>query len=116
MLSFFDGLGTAFMVCDNYCKEHNLHWLGASWEIDKDLESLGAEHFPQVTPRGDFEQEDAATIQKLVDELDPSGRARIVIAGGPPCHDFFQDPARRSWSRRTRGLEIHTLRQAHPVC
>ncbi|CAE7841029.1 kanC, partial [Symbiodinium necroappetens] len=82
MLSFFDGLGTAFMVCDNYCKEHNLRWSGASWEIDKDLESLGAEHFPQVTPRGDFEQEDAATVQKLVDELDPSGRARIVIAGG----------------------------------
>ncbi|CAE7156089.1 unnamed protein product, partial [Symbiodinium necroappetens] len=56
--------------------------------VNKDLESLGAEHFPQVTPRGDFEQEDAATIQKLVEELDPSGRARIVIAGGPPCHDF----------------------------
>ena len=88
MLSFFVGLGTAFMVCDNYCKEHNLQWLGASWEIDKDLESLGVEHFPQVTPRGDFEQEDAVTIQKLVDELDPSGRARIVIASGPPCHDF----------------------------
>ncbi|CAE7807536.1 DNMT3A, partial [Symbiodinium necroappetens] len=88
MLSFFDGLGTAFLVCDNYCKEHNLQWSGASWEIDRDLESLVAEHFPQVTPRGDFEQEDAATLQKLVDELDPAGRARIVIAGGPPCHDF----------------------------
>ncbi|CAE7864907.1 DNMT3A, partial [Symbiodinium necroappetens] len=88
MLSFFDGLGTAFMVCDNYCKARNLQWSGASWEIDKELESLGAEHFPQVTLRGDFEQEDAATLQKLVEELDPSGRARIVIAGGPPCHDF----------------------------
>ena len=59
MLSFFDGLGTAFLVCDNYCKEHDLQWLGASWEIDKDLASLVTEHFPRVVPRGDFDLEDA---------------------------------------------------------
>ena len=36
-------------------------------------------------------------------------------SGGTALSRFFQDPARRSGSRRTGGIEIHPLRPAHPV-
>ncbi|CAE7268898.1 Dnmt3a, partial [Symbiodinium sp. CCMP2456] len=83
--SFFDGLGTAFLVCDNHCKEHGLNWRGASWEIDEDLVKLGAKHFPDVMTRGDFEEETADSLSKLVQQLDPSRSAQVIIAAGPPC-------------------------------
>ncbi|CAE7232002.1 DNMT3A [Symbiodinium sp. CCMP2456] len=88
VLSFFDGLGTAFLVCDNHCKAKGLSWRGASWEIDEDLVKLGIKHFPDVLTRGDFEQETAESLSKLVQQLDPSRSAQVVIAAGPPCHDF----------------------------
>ncbi|CAE7617397.1 Dnmt3a, partial [Symbiodinium sp. CCMP2456] len=88
VLSFFDGLGTAFLVCDNHCKEKGLSWRGASWEIDEDLVKLGVKHFPDVVTRGDFEEETADSLSKLVQQLDPSRSAQVIIAAGPPCHDF----------------------------
>ncbi|CAE7533633.1 unnamed protein product [Symbiodinium sp. CCMP2592] len=88
MLSFFDGLGTACLICDEYCSSNGLQWRGASWEIDPNLKKLLQEHFPEVVQRGDFDQETPESLHNLVQELDPAGRATVVIAGGPPCHDF----------------------------
>ncbi|CAE7199832.1 kanC [Symbiodinium sp. CCMP2592] len=88
LLSFFDGLGTACLICDEHCSSNGLQWRGASWEIDPNLKKLLHDHFPDVVQRGDFDQETPESLHNLVQELDPTGRATVVIAGGPPCHDF----------------------------
>ena len=88
LLSFFDGLGTACLVCDEYCKGRGLRWKGASWEIDSNLVKLIAKHFPDVVARGDFEKESAMSLRDLVQVLDPGGKSIVVVAAGPPCHDF----------------------------
>ena len=61
---------------------------GASWEIDGNLVKLIAQHFPDVVARGDFEKESATSLHDLVQTLDPGGKATVVVAAGPPCHDF----------------------------
>ena len=84
-----DGLGTACLVCDEYCKGRGLRWKGASWEIDSNLVKLIAKHFPDVVARGDFEKESAMSLRDLVQVLDPGGnKSIVVVAAGPPCHDF----------------------------
>ena len=88
LLSFFDGLGTACLICDEYCKGQGLRWKGASCEIDGNLVKLIAQHFPDVVARGDFEKESATSLRDLVQTLDPGGKATVVVAAGPPCHDF----------------------------
>eukprot|EP00439_Symbiodinium_sp_Y106_P011130 s7285_g1.t1 len=87
LLSFFDGLGTA-CLCDEYCKGQGLRWKGASWEIDGNLVKLIAQHFPDVVARGDFAKESATSLHDLVQTLDPGGKTIVVVAAGPPCHDF----------------------------
>ena len=84
LLSFFQGLGTACLICDEYCQGKGLSWRGASWEIDANLAKVISNH----QPRGDFENETADSVHDLVKQLDPSGQAVVVVAAGPPCHDF----------------------------
>ena len=88
LLSFFDGLGTACLICDEYCKGQGLRWKCSSCEIDGNLVKLIAQHFPDVVARGDFEKASATSLHDLVQTLDPGGKATVVVAAGPPCHDF----------------------------
>ncbi|CAE7699540.1 unnamed protein product, partial [Symbiodinium sp. KB8] len=88
LLSFFDGVGSAGLVFQQICQEKS--WTGRMllWETDRDLVKLTAERFPEAEHRGDVDADKACKIIERLEAIDPEHQATIIIAGGPPCHDY----------------------------
>ncbi|CAE7206135.1 unnamed protein product [Symbiodinium natans] len=102
LLSFFDGIGTAALVFQQILEEKS--WKGHMilWESDEDLAALTKEHFPKADHRGDVDNERVADLIERLDAIDPGRKATVIIAGGPPCHDYSRI---RSSAPGAQGLE-----------
>ena len=103
LLSFFDGVGSAGLVFQQICQEKS--WTGRMllWETDRDLVKLTAERFPEAEHRGDVDADKACKIIERLEAIDPEHQATIIIAGGPPCHDYSRI---RSAPPGTKGEEV----------
>ena len=87
LLSFFDGVGSALIICERICQEKDWQWRALVWETDEDLVKLTSDRFSNIEHRGDFDCDSVGKVIETLEQLDPRHEARIVIAGGPPCHD-----------------------------
>ena len=88
LLSFFDGIASAGLVCDEIISQKQQRWKGFAWETDKDLMSLSEEKFPQMQRRGDIDADDPASLISALRAIDPSSNATIIVAAGAPCRDY----------------------------
>ena len=84
-LAFFDGVGTAELALEDVIGRP-LAYL--SWETCPDCIQVLDHHFPHVQHRGDLDDDDPVELARTIQQLDPSGRAVLLITGGPPCPDF----------------------------
>ena len=55
LLSFFDGLGSASLICEHICKEQSWRCRALAWETDDSLVKLMLARFKNVEHRGDFD-------------------------------------------------------------
>ena len=89
LLSFFDSIASAAIVCQELCAARGCRWRAMLWETDSELCSLTQrQHFPRADHRGDIDQDSAAAIIDRLAFIDPDKRALILICAGPPCHDY----------------------------
>ena len=88
LLSFFDGIGTAALIFKQVCDEKSWRGHMLLWESDEDLAAVTAEHFPAAEQRGDLDSDCAADILARLEQIDPEHAATIIIAAGPPCHEY----------------------------
>ena len=84
-LAFFDGVGTAELALEDVIGRP-LAYL--SWETCPDCFQVLDHHFPHVQHRGDLDDDDPVELARTIQQLDPSGRAVLLITGGPPCPDL----------------------------
>ena len=87
LLSFFDGVASAGLICNQVLSTKKFTWKGFAWETDNDLVSLSKQRFPEIQHRGDLDHDDPASVIHALRAIDPESRAVVIIAAGPPCPD-----------------------------
>ena len=85
LLSFFDGIGAAYILDQHFGK---LKAAFAWWEIDGACRRVVEERLPWLRQRGDLTKDSADDIAGIIEEIDPDGKAIIVVTMAPPCQDF----------------------------
>ena len=87
LLSFFDGIGSAALICSRLFAKNSTKWQGLAWEIDPDLVAFSSKQFPNMEHRGDIDSDEPSAVVERLRQLDPACKATVIIAAGPPCPD-----------------------------
>ena len=85
VLSFFDGVGTAFIALENLCGPPAL---AMAWEIDPGCIEVTQTRFPYIVHRGDINQDSPAAVSEMIRKHDPHQTCVILLLAAPPCPDF----------------------------
>ena len=73
LLSVFDGIGTAMLILSLLRVPIAAY---ISWETDRACKELLQQQWPIIHQRGDFSEDDIASILDLLDQIDPPERPR----------------------------------------
>ena len=112
LLSFFDGVGSAGLICSDIFEAEQKPWVGFAWETDSELVSLSHEKFRNIRHRGNIDDDDPARVVQELRRIDPGARATVIVAAGPPCHDHSRIRADAPGVRsRRRGFQVRPLRR-----
>ena len=85
LLSFFDGIGVPILALQEHVKLAHV----LIWEVDEQAAAVTLSQVKgTITNRGDITAETGASLAEAVMQIDPSGKLRIMIAGGAPCPDY----------------------------
>ena len=71
LLSFFDGVASAALICQQICEERNLQWQGILWESDPELRKRASAKFPSALLREDVDKAKAEDIINDLRQIDP---------------------------------------------
>ena len=85
VLSFFDGVGTAFIALENLCGPPAL---AMAWEIDPECIEVTQTRFPYIVHRGDINQDSPTAVSEMIRKHDPHQTCVILLLAAPPCPDF----------------------------
>ena len=109
LLSFFDGVASAGLICNQVLSTKKFTWKGFAWETDNDLVSLSKQRFPEIQHRGDLDHDDPASVIHALRAIDPESRAVVIIAAGPPCPDHSRIRATAPGVHGCEGSQVSSL-------
>ena len=85
LLSFFDGIATAAYILRELQADTIMFM---AWEDDRECIDVAFKHFPDMWARGKLEHDDMSDILKAIHDIDPDGKAMVLVTGGAPCWDY----------------------------
>ena len=88
LLSFFDGVASAALLCQQICSERSWKWQAVLWESNPELRQLASKKFPSAILKEDVDEETPEKIIDFLEQIDPGSKALVIIAAGPPCPDY----------------------------